>query len=127
MGKDIGIFFVKLLGVSSLMFFVHFYILSQFFSGQLYLYLWQIYLFNATMVFGVYVTLRYYFSNKPESVLRIFLILTILKMALVIVFLIPLFLKKSAHTQLEVFNFFIPYFLYLIFEITALTRFLQKT
>ena len=127
MGKDIGIFFVKLLGISSLLFFVHYYVLSQFFSGQLYFYLWQIYLFNATMVFGVYVTLRYYFTNKPESILRIFLILTILKMALVIVFLIPLFLKKSAHTQLEVFNFFIPYFLYLIFEITALTRFLQKT
>ena len=127
MGKDIGIFFVKLLGVSSLMFFVHFYILSQFFSGQLYFALWQIYLFNAAMVFGVFLTLRYYYTNKPDNVLRIFLILTILKMALVIVFLIPLFLKKSAHTQLEVFNFFIPYFLYLIFEITALTRFLQKT
>lgn len=127
MGKDIGIFLIKLLGFSAVLFFVHYYLLSQFFTGQLYFDLWTVYLFNAVMVLVVYMTLRYYYANKPEHVLRTFLLLTILKMGLVVVFLIPLFLKKSAHTQLEIFNFFIPYFLYLIFEIMALTKFLQKS
>jgi hypothetical protein len=79
------------------------------------------------MVFGVYIVLRYYSKKKPNDLFRIFLILTIVKMALVIIFLLPLFLKKSEYTQLELFNFFIPYFLLLIFEITGLNKFLQKT
>jgi len=59
--------------------------------------------------------------------LKFFLSLTIVKMGLVIVLLLPLFLKKSDHTQLEVFNFFIPYFLFLGLEIFSLNKFLQKS
>ncbi len=125
--KDIGAFLVKLLGFSMVLFFVHYYILAQFFSGELYFDLWAIYLFNAFMVLGVYLVIRYYGEHRPDSVLKVFLMLTILKMALAVVFLLPIFMKKSAHSQLEIFNFFIPYFLYLIFEIMGLSKFLQKT
>lgn len=125
--KEIGIFIGKLLGFSALLLLVHYYILSQFFSGDLVFPLWSIYIFNMVLVLAVYLTLRYYSTTKPQEIFKIFLILTILKMVLAVVFLLPLFLQKSNHTQLEVFNFFIPYFLFLIFEIFALNRFLQKT
>ena len=125
--KDIGAFLLKLILLSVILFFVHFYILFQFFEGELYFPLWTIYCFNAAMAFGVYSTLRYYSDSQPQNVLKYFLILTLLKMALAVVFLLPLFLKKSAHTQLEIFNFFIPYFLFLIIEIMGLSKFLQKT
>ena len=125
--KDIGAYVVKLLGFSILLFFVHYYILAQFFTGELYLPLWSIYCFNAVLVLIVYLILRYYSQEQPANVLKYFLLLTMLKMVLAIVFLLPIFLKKSAHSQLEIFNFFIPYFLYLIFEIMGLTKFLQKS
>jgi hypothetical protein len=125
--KDIGSFLIKLLGFSLLLFFVHYYVLAQFFSGDLYLPLWAIYCFNSVMVLLVFLILRYYSSEQPANVLKYFLLLTLLKMGLAIVFLLPVFLKKSDHTQLEIFNFFIPYFLFLIFEIMGLTKFLQKS
>jgi len=125
--KDIGSFVIKLLGFSLLLFFVHYYILAQFFSGELYLPLWSVYCFNAAMVLAVYLILRFYSKEQPDSVLKYFLLLTLLKMVLAIVFLLPVFLNKSAHSQLEIFNFFIPYFLFLIFEIMGLTKFLQKS
>ena len=68
-----------------------------------------------------------YSDSQPQNILKYFLVLTLVKMALAVVFLLPLFLKKSAHTQLEIFNFFIPYFLFLIIEILGLSKFLQKT
>ena len=127
MVREIGSFLLKLLGFSLLLFLVHYYVLVQLFSGELYFPLWSIYCFNAIMVLGVYVILRYYSQKQPANIFKYFLLLTLLKMILVVVFLLPLFLKRSAHTQLEVFNFFIPYFLFLIFEIMALTKFLQKS
>lgn len=125
--KDIGIFLLKLTGFSLFLVFIHHYILSQSFTGELYFPLWTIYCFNALMVLAVYIVIRYYSTREMGNLMRIFLIMTLLKMGLSVVFLLPLFLNKSAHTQLEIFNFFIPYFLFLIFEITGLTKFLQKT
>jgi len=51
---------------------------------------------------------------------------TLLKMILAIVFLLPVFLSETENKQPDVFNFFIPYFLYLFFEVYSLTTFLQK-
>jgi len=125
--KDIGAFSLKLLLATLLIFAVHFYLLFQLFEGTLYFPLWTVYLFNFAMAFGVFSCLRYIFESKPENVLRTFLILTLLKMVLAVVFLLPIFLGKSEHPQLEIFNFFIPYFLILIIEILGLSKFLQKS
>ncbi|MGB5820137.1 MAG: hypothetical protein WBG90_11695 [Saonia sp.] len=127
MGKEIGVFIIKLFGFSLLLFAVHYYVLLQFFSGQLYFPIWTIYCFNALLVLGVYLVLSFYAKKGRQNMFKLFLILTLVKMALVIVFLLPLFLKKSGHTQVEVFNFFIPYFLFLAFETIGLNKFLQKT
>ncbi|WP_411029435.1 hypothetical protein [Spongiimicrobium sp. 3-5] len=124
--KEIGGYLLKLLGFSLLLFAVHYYVLFQFFTGILYFPLWEIYLFNAILVLAVYGLLRYY-SDKNQNMFKLFLILTTVKMVLVIVYLLPLFLKKSEHIQLEVFNFFIVYFVFLAFEILALNNFLQKS
>ncbi len=127
MNKSISNFILKLLGFSLALFALHHYVLMQFFDGELVLPLWIIYTFNALMVFVVYSVLNHFSKDKNKDMLKLFLSLTIVKMGLVIVLLLPLFLKKSDHTQLEVFNFFIPYFLYLGFEIFSLNKFLQKS
>ncbi len=127
MNKSITNFILKLLGFSLALFAIHYYVLMQFFNGELVLPLWVIYTFNALMVFVVYSVLNHFSKDKNKDMLKYFLSLTIVKMGLVIVLLLPLFLKKSDHTQLEVFNFFIPYFMFLGLEIFSLNKFLQKS
>ena len=126
MSKPIMAFLIKLVIFSLLIWATHFYILEQFFEGDLQIPLWLIYAFNFVMVSLVFSALRYY-SYKGKDMLRIFLGFTGLKMVLAIVLLLPLFLGNSYHVQLEVFNFFIPYFLFLAFEIFSLNNFLQKS
>ena len=126
MDKSILKFMLKLLGLSILLFTIHYYILLQLFDVKLVLPIWLIYAFNAILVFIVYSVLKFYSKNKDKDLLKYFLGLTFVKMFLIIILLLPLFLKKSDHTVLEVFNFFIPYFIFLAFEIFSLNKFLQK-
>lgn len=125
--KEISRFLATLLGFSGLLYAVHFYILLQFFEGNLHFPIWVIYAFNATLVVVVFLVIRYKAQSKSDKIYQLFLGLTMAKMVLAIIFLLPLFLGKSDHAQLEVINFFIPYFLFLGFEIFSLNRFLQKT
>lgn len=127
MTKDIRNLVIQLLIFSAVLFGIHDYVLNQFFEGTLVIPLWVIYLYNVALVFIVFTILKKYSKNKSNDMLKVFLILTALKMVLAIALLLPLFLKKSNHTQLEVFNFFIPYFMFLIFEIFSLNKFLQKS
>lgn len=125
--KETMRFLVALVVFTGILFGIHFYILSQFFEGTLYFPIWIIYIFNAVLVFVVFSVIRFKAQQKSDKLYQLFLGLTILKMVLAIVFLLPLFFEKSEHTQLEVINFFIPYFLFLAFEIFSLNRFLQKS
>jgi len=127
MAKETNSFILRLIGFAIILFLIHFYIILQFFEGQLYFPIWTIYIFNAVLVFAVYSVMRYKSRKAGKKMYHLFLGLTILKMALAIVFLLPLFFGKSDHSQLEVINFFIPYFLFLAFEIFSLNKFLQKT
>ena len=127
MTKETISFVLRLLIFATIIFGIHIYILSEFFDGELHFPVWTIYVFNAVLVFVVYSILRYKTSQGSNKMYQLFLGLTIAKMALAIVFLLPLFFDKSEHPQLEVINFFIPYFLFLGFEIFNLNKFLQKS
>lgn len=126
MNKETSSFMLRLLMFTAILFAIHFYIISQFFEEDLYFPIWVIYVFNAALVFIVFSVLNYQHQKGSEKMYQLFLGLTLLKMILAIVFLLPLFFGKSDHSQLEVINFFIPYFLFLTFEIFSLNKFLQK-
>jgi len=119
-------FIIRLLIFSILLFVIHIYLIFQFFIGDLFFPIWSVYVFNGLLVFLVYMIMNYQTQKGGKNIFYIFLILTLLKMVLAVVFLLPLFFGKSMHTQLEIFNFFIPYFLYLAFEIISINKFLQK-
>lgn len=127
MTKETLSFIGRLLVFAAILFGIHYYILNQFFEGKLYLPIWTIYVFNAVLVFVVYSVLRFKASRGSKKMYQLFLGLTIIKMILAIIFLLPLFFGKSEHAQLEVINFFMPYFLFLGFEIFSLNKFLQKS
>jgi hypothetical protein len=127
MAKDISSFIIRLLIFSSILFGIHFYIIYEFFDKKIYIPLYVIYIFNILLVFLVYSILNYKNKQGSKKMYQLFLGLTILKMALSIIFLLPVILGKSDHVQLEILNFFIPYFLFLTFEIFSINNFLQKS
>jgi hypothetical protein len=53
--------------------------------------------------------------------------LTLLKMILAVLFLLPLLFSDFENKQADVFNFFIPYFLFLAFEILSVLRILKSS
>ena len=124
--KDIVNFSLKLLGFSLLLCAIHYYIYSNFYSdAALYLPIWGIYVFNFVLVLAVYGLMNHKAATDESKVYNTFLILTIAKMALAIVFLLPLFVGKSENSTIEVINFFVAYFLFLGFEIKMLDKFLK--
>jgi hypothetical protein len=127
MNKESSRFIAGLLGLSVLLWLIHYTLLTHFFTTALYYPLWAIYLFNAVVVLLLYWILQVNQRKRPNDLLKLFLWLTSFKMLAALIFLLPLFQNKSTHPKLEVFNFFIPYFIYLILEISALNRVLQKS
>lgn len=125
--KELRNFVIKLIGFAVLLWGIHYYIFFNFFSEvSLYLPLWSIYVFNAVTVCIVYVIINYKVSRGSEKGYNLFLILTIGKMALAVVFLLPLISGKSTVPITEAINFFIPYFVFLTYEIIALNKFLKN-
>jgi hypothetical protein len=120
-------FLLQLIGVSALLFAIHAYLLHHF-AKEIYFFfpVWQIYTFHFIITFVLYTIINYRYSSGKKDVFNLFMVMTFLKMVLAILFLLPLILSEVENKQPDVFNFFIPYFLFLFFEVFALTRFLQK-
>ncbi len=119
-------FLILLLAFTLLLFAIHWYILYHFFKDiDLILPLWTIYAFHFITVGIVFSILNFKFSKGNTQVFFIFMGATIFKMILTLVFLLPVLLEPNENATLEVFNFFIPYFLYLAFEIVNITFFLK--
>ena len=118
---------LKWIGYTALLWGIHYYIFLTFFSEiNLYFPLWVIYLFNAGLVLLVFLIVRIQMARGYTKTYNLFLILTVSKMALAIVFLLPLFADKSENAVVDVINFFLPYFLFLGFEIFQLNIFFKK-
>ncbi|HPF10006.1 MAG TPA: hypothetical protein PKW08_12270 [Flavobacteriaceae bacterium] len=127
MKKETLEFLIKWLAFSVILFGVHIYVFRNFAEGiTLYLPLWGVYLFNSTVALLVFFLVRRQFYKNPGKTYQSFLMLTVLKMVLAIIFLLPLFTGKSEHPKTETINFFIPYFLFLAFEIFSLNKFFQN-
>ena len=127
MNKRFISFLVGLLVLSLVLCLIHYYLFQVFFADfELYLPIWSIYVFNIVLVIGIFAFLSYKVQKGAKNGHILFSLLTLLKMVLALVFLSPLFFDKSDHTVTEVFNFFIPYFIYLIYEIYSLDKFFKN-
>ncbi len=125
--KAYGIFLVKLILLTAVLTGIHYYIYSIFFETlSLYFPIWTIYAFNAVMVAGVYAFISYKVAQGSKNVFNLFLGLTVVKMVLVLIFMLPIFAGKTANVMPEVSNFFIAYFLLLTFEVLSLNNFFKN-
>ncbi len=121
-------FLLQLIGVSALLFAIHSYLLYHFAKEITFFFpVWQIYTFHLIITLVLYSIINYRFSSGKKDVFNLFMVMTLFKMVLAILFLLPLILSNVENMQPDIFNFFIPYFLYLFLEVFAITKFLQKS
>jgi hypothetical protein len=120
-------FLIQAIGLTVALFGIHAYLMYHFAQDLLLFFpLWHIYIFHLIVTTVLYSIINYRFHSGKTDVFNVFMIATFLKMILAIVFLLPLLLSDFENKQPDVFNFFIPYFIYLFFEVYSLTKFLQK-
>lgn len=120
------LFLVQLLLGSLLLYGMHSYLLGYLAKDILFFFpLWNAYLFHIASVFIVYTVINFRFSNGKKEVFNAFMVLMILKMVFAVVFLLPLILSEIEKKTPDVLNFFLPYFVFLAFEVYSVTNFLK--
>ena len=121
-------FVIQLLVASVLLFGIHSYLLHYFAGETTFFFpVWQVYTFHIIVTFLLFTVINYKYSNGNTQIFNTFMVSTFLKMILAILFLLPLLMADFENKQPDVFNFFIPYFLFLFFEVFTLTAFLSKS
>ena len=120
-------FLIQLLGLSILLFGIHYYLNFHFAKDVvLFFPLWHIYVFHIVTVIIIYTLINYRESIGKTEVFNAFILGMLLKMILTIVFLLPWILSKPEQKGVDLANFFIPYFLFLSFEVFSVVKILQK-
>ncbi len=120
-------FLIQTLTLSLILYGIHWYLLFHFAQDiKLFFPLWQVYTFHFIVTALLFSVINYRYSFGKTDVFNFFMITTLIKMTLAILFLLPLLLSDFEKKQPDIFNFFIPYFIYLFFEVYSLTQFLQK-
>ncbi len=120
-------FLIQLIALSVLLFGIHTYLNFHFAKDVILFFpLWHIYVFHVITVFIIYTLINYRDSIGKTEVFNAFVLGMLLKMILTIVFLLPWILSKPDQKGYDLANFFIPYFIFLAFEVYSVTRIIQK-
>ena len=113
--------------ITAVLFYIHNTVISTAFPKvSLILPLYKIYLFHLIVTTVVIVSVNYKSLQKGSNVFNVFMLFTFVKMILALVFLLPVFLSHIKTRNYDAVNFFIPYFIYLAFEVFVITKLLQK-
>lgn len=99
-----------------LLFAVQHLLLNFLFDTDLFYPVWAIYLFNFLATLIIYSSLVWVHQNFKNMTGFAFMALSFLRMVAAVIFLLPLILSESGSVFLNIMAFFIPYFLFLIFE-----------
>lgn len=120
-------FLFQLIFLSLFLFVIHSYLYHYFSnSNALFFPIWQGYAFHVFVTTTLYTVINYRYSFGQKVIFNLFMGMTLLKMILLILFLLPLFLSDFEAKRTALFNFFVPYFFFLFFEIISLKKLLQK-
>lgn len=87
---------------------------------------WSIYAFNVIATFLVYLFLIFVNNNFSTYTGFAFLGASLFRMMAAIVFLIPLIRSDVKNPIIDLSTFFVPYFLFLLFEVYFTIRLLNK-
>ncbi len=101
-------FLIQLLILTIILVAVHSYLAFYFVREILFFSFWQVYIFHFVVTLLVYSVINYQDSIGKKQIFNSFMISTILKMILAILFLLPLLMSTFENKKPDVFNFFIP-------------------
>jgi hypothetical protein len=125
--KHQALFLVQLAISAVVLFFLHRYLLNSLVPDPIFIIpLVSVYVFHVIAVFVVFTIINFRFSNGRTHIFNTFIALMILKMIFVVVFLLPLFFSTEADKVVDVINFFIPYFIFLAFEVYSVNGLLTQ-
>ena len=125
--KRQALFLLQLTIVTLVLFATHTYLYHYFSnSNELFFPTWQVYAFHVFVTTIIYTAINYRHSFVQKSIFNLFMGMTLLKIILSILFLLPMFTSDFESKSADLFNFFAPYFIFLFFEILSLTKLLQN-
>jgi hypothetical protein len=87
---------------------------------------WAIYSFHILATFIIYLVLVLIHKNFRDNTGFAFMGGSLLKMLAAVLFLLPMMLKNQDYRFINLLSFFIPYFLYLIFETIYAVRLINS-
>ncbi len=112
---------------SIVLFLIQFFVMQSLSERIAFFYsAWSIYLFNIVTTILIYLVLTYINKNFSTYTGFTFLGLSFFKMMAAIVFLIPFIKSDVSDPIIDVSSFFIPYFLFLLFETYFTIRLINK-
>jgi hypothetical protein len=127
MTQQIFGFFASLVLFSAVVCGLH-YVIDRFLGDahSLHFEIWQIYLFLALITWAGYLFILFIHRRDPTKTGFTFIGVGFLKMLASVAFLYPLIAAAPDTIMTDVLTFFVPYFLFLAFELYFVTRLLSK-
>ncbi len=116
MGKPLLNFLKVFLPFSLVLFVIQFIVISNLVEATLYYSTVANYAFHIFATLFIYTILLYINLNFSDKTGFAFMGLSLLKMFAAVLFLLPALLDKEVSNFVQVIAFFIPYFIFLIFE-----------
>lgn len=120
--------FLKLFVPYALVLFAlqYFVTLNLFSNTPFYYSVWSIYVFHGISTLLAHLFLLFVYKNFPDKTGFTFMGMGLLKMMACVVFLIPMIQSDTADRIPDVGAFFIPYFMFLLFETIFAVRLINK-
>ena len=126
MKNDLLAFLKRLLPFTLLLWLIQFLLQRYVLEMEFYYSSFSIYLFHFLATFLIYLSLVFVYRNFQENTGFAFMGLSLFKMVAAVIFLLPLILSEVNAVFANILAFFIPYFLYLIFETFYAVKLINK-
>ncbi|AFU68792.1 ATP synthase membrane protein [Psychroflexus torquis ATCC 700755] len=117
--------YVFILLISAVIFMIH-YSIDLVFNVVTYYSLFFIYIFHTISALSVAGVVQLVYKNSKDHAGFAFMGTSLLKMLAAILFLLPGFLSDDKPSFTNILNFFIPYFVFLIFEAIQVIKLINK-
>ncbi|PRX48129.1 hypothetical protein [Salegentibacter salegens] len=126
MKNDLLAFLKRLLPFTLLLWLVQFLLQRYVLEVEFYYSSFSIYLFHFLATFLIYLSLVFVYKNFTDKTGFAFMGLSLFKMVAAVIFLLPLVLSEVNAVFVNILAFFIPYFLYLVFETLYAVKLINK-
>jgi len=126
MKNELLAFLKRLLPFTILLWLIQFLLQRYVLEVDFYYSSLSIYLFHFLATFTIYLSLVFVYKNSTDKTGFAFMGLSLFKMVAAVIFLLPLVLSDVNAVFANILAFFIPYFLYLVFETLYAVKLINK-